>query len=136
MVSKSINEKINSLFVDLMVSYYYLGIPSFSTINYSVREELEDMSGYGSHFADLMLEFILCHEYIHVCSPVTRPPANRVEKIEEKINRHWSEEFGADTLGLYVSMRSKDWRQSSEMTPGKFNVVNMANAFMTPLQKG
>jgi hypothetical protein len=131
-VLESANEKINDLFVDVLVSYAYstyqnIGIPTLSRTYYSRDDANEDISGHVTTFEDLMLEFILCHEYIHTCSLVDEPLQFETEK--EKMNWYWSSEFSADVLGLYLSFRAKDHRQANGLVPG-MDIYTISKSFL------
>jgi hypothetical protein len=112
-IPKCIDESTNQLFIDLVVSYFLAGLPTFSITRPSMQESLFDPSegSYGNEFTDLVIPFILCHEYAHFCIRakdvddfLTRyyqslDPSEQEDAAYE-LSRESVEEIMADKLGF------------------------------------
>jgi hypothetical protein len=82
-IPKCIDERTNPLFIDLVVSYFLTGLPTPSIMRPSMQESLFDPSkgSYSDEFTELVIPFILCHEYAHFCV--------RSEDVDDFLTRYY-----------------------------------------------
>jgi len=119
-IPESIDERTNRLFVDLVVSYFLVGLPGFAFTRPSVQENLFDLEegGFADNFSELVIPFVLCHEYAHFCERAkdasdflteyhqSLTPEGREDIADELQRRRNSvSEIMADNIGFRILVR-------------------------------
>lgn len=105
---KCLDMQTNSQFVDVFVSYFYRKVPIFTFDPPHIDEIIESSTGTNNLDERLkygMLQFILAHEYGHICS---RRLMNKTQDMQisdfrlQRIIRNWEDEFDADAKGFII----------------------------------